>query len=329
MILNKLKNFINKTLYALPFGLKGADKEILGNSSQDNIGTEITQEVNDQRVAKHLLKGEVTQEVEELRYRTYKVANESEKYEYLGDGIAIKNDEEKPITLKKHKFSQENSLLCASILDELKRVNKYGIDKYRLEIEYNSLVRFKIEQFATKIDVNINDDNGLIETTLHFDTLPNPYDMKSKPFINELQKLFDAKSEYEVKRSEIASEIKNICFTTYKADNEYDFTNYCFVGGAQFDGIKIENGHYLITYKWNEYMRVPLDLEVKYYSKEMDEKYKNKEKKNVVVNAVNVERKRYCSVCGKEISTYDGDILEYEGKEIICQECMSKALKNN
>ena len=83
-----------------------------------------------------------------------------------------------------------------------------------------------------------------------------------------------------------------------------------------------------LTFSWESFIRVPLNLEEKYYSKTMDEKYKNNERKNVDISLKNVERKRYCSVCGKEMSVYDGDIQEANGSEIICKECLEKALKN-
>jgi hypothetical protein len=75
-------------------------------------------------------------------------------------------------------------------------------------------------------------------------------------------------------------------------------------------------------------MRVPLDLESKYYSKSMAEKYEKKEKKNVDVSLAQGERKRYCSICGKEMSVYDADIQEADGHEPICKECMQKAFNN-
>ena len=84
---------------------------------------------------------------------------------------------------------------------------------------------------------------------------------------------------------------------------------------------------YLLTISWNAYVRLPIDLAAKYYSKTMDEKYKNKERKDVSVSLANVERKRYCSACGREMSVYDADIQEASGQEPICNECMKKALK--
>lgn len=327
--MNKLKRYFLNLWYGLPHGLKSAGDVILGSADQDTIGTSISQETANERVAKHLLKGEVTQEVEELRYRTYRVANEAENYKYIGNGIAIKEDkkEEYANNKKRHKFSQENENICQSVLDSLKQVGSYGFEKYRFEIEYESLVRFKLEKFATKVDVNINDEIGLIETTLHFNTEPNPYDATSKPFINEISKLLGVENEYEINRNEIASTIKNLSFSTYKAENEENFVSYCFVNGAKFKKIEQKGYEFLMTLEWNEYMRVPLNLEAKYYSKSMAKKYENKEKKDTPLEMVTAERKRYCSICGKEMSTYDADIQEASGQKPICNECLQKTLK--
>lgn len=326
--MNKIKNFFIKLFYGLPFGLKGADTEIMGNGNKDNNGLTISQEVSDERVAKHLLKGEVTQEVEELRYRTHRVSNESKNFKYLGNGIAIKEEENKNRNTKKIKFTQENENICESVSDTLKQVGNYGVERYRFEIDYSSFVRFKIEKYATKIDVNINEKEGLIETTLHFNTEPNPYDAVSKPFINELERLMNITNSYALEKNEIASSIMNISFVTYKADNEDDMVTYSFINGGKFKGIEKVNYEYLITYVWEEYARVPLDLESKYFSKSMAEKYDKKERKNAPIEIGQMRRKRYCAVCGKEMSVYDADIQEANGQEPICKECMQKAFNN-
>ena len=328
--MSKIKNLFLNIWYGLPFGLKGADTEIMGSKSVDANGISINQEVSDERVAKHLLKGEVTQEVEELRYRTYLVENESKNYTYLGNGVAVKesNGIDNKVAKTKFKFSQDNEYICETVSQTLNQVGNYGTEKYRFEIDYNSFVRFKIEKFITKIEVDINEEVGKIETTLHFHSEPNPYDASSMPFINELKKLFDVKSEYQISKNEIASSIKNISFTTFKAYNEDDFVNYSFINGARFKSFKQEGYEYLLTFEWDEYLRLPLDLESKYYSKSMAEKYARKEKKNANVEVIQTERKRYCSVCGNEMSVYDADIQEADGHQIICKECMKKVLKN-
>ena len=328
--MNKIKKFLLNVWYGLPFGLKAADTEIMGNKSADDGGTTIQQEVSDQRVAKHLLKGEVTQEVEELRYRTYKVAGEAEKYDYLGNGVAVKSDKNDiPLEKSKYKFSQENKMICNSVLEEIGHINDYGDERYTFEMTYDGLVRFKLEQFTTSVDVLIDTKQKIVKTILHFEKQPNPYNAKSMPFINELKKLFESnKSEYFLSRNEIASSLQTFSFATYKANGERDFVTYSFVNGAKFDKMEETDTEYMITYDWDSFIRLPLNLEKKYYSKSMDEKYKKNERKDVAPEMVNSERKRYCSVCGKEMSTYDADILEASGQPVICKECMEKVLKN-
>jgi hypothetical protein len=326
--IKRLQKVLLNFYYGLPFGLKAAGDEIMGGGEADQAGTEINQQVTDKRVAKHLLKGEVTQEVEELRYRTYRVANESENYKYIGNGVAVKQEKEKSKDKTRFKFSQENENICESVLSTMNQLGNYGTEKYRFEIDYNSFVRFKVEKFAKKVDVDIDEKTGKIETTLHFNTEPDPYDAASMPFINELKKLLDAKSEYEISRNEIATSIYNFSFTTYKAYNEDDLVSYSFIKGGKFKEFKKEGYEYLLTLTWNEYLRLPLDLESKYYSKSMAEKYARKEKKDVAPEMVNTERKRYCSVCGKEMSVYDADIQEADGHKPICKDCLNKALKN-
>ena len=326
--MNRIKKYLLNLWYGIPFGMKGANAEIMGNGKDvEANGTSIHQEVSDERVAKHLLKGEVTQEVEELRYRTYKVDNESKNYKYIGSGTALKEESVRNKSKTRHKFTQDNESICETVLETLNQVGKYGVDRYRFEIDYKEFVRFKVEKFITKIDVDIDEEKGKILTLLHFSSEPNPYDASSMPFINEVKKLLEVKNEAQASRNEIASSIMNISFTTYKAYNEDDFVNYSFINGATFKGFKQEGYEYILTLSWDEYLRLPLDLESKYYSKTMAEKYANNERKKVEVNAIESERKRYCSVCGKEMSVYDGDIQEADGHAPICLECMNKALK--
>ena len=62
--MKKIKGYMLNLLRALPFGLQGAEREIMGSNNTGEDGTVVTQEVSDERVAKHLLKGEVTQYLE-------------------------------------------------------------------------------------------------------------------------------------------------------------------------------------------------------------------------------------------------------------------------
>lgn len=324
--MSKLWNGVKRFFYALPFGLKGADSEIFGDADTSE-GTVIKQQVNDGTVAKHLLKGEVTQEVEELRYRTYKVERESAGYEYTGNGTAIKKEKKKKPS-DKIKFTQENGLLCDGVLSELNRIGEYGKELYRINIGYISPVRFKLEQFATIIKVGINGKNKAV-TTLVFDDIPNQSNVMSKPFLNEINGLvkdFIAKDKYKLGRNDYYTSIVSLDFTTYKASNdEPDFINYGFINPTLID-VGHENGTYLLTYEWDEYKRE--DLTDKFYSKEMDEKYKAKAKKILPNASFSTEVGHdgmTCNVCGSsvhnELVMYDTDTKKY-----MCLECYKKHL---
>lgn len=87
---SKLKNFFT----ALFYGMKNTEDIVFKQSGMTNgvNGTTINQTVNDNSVAKALLKGEVTQEVEQLRYRNYLVDREAKQYEYYTPTLAMKRD---------------------------------------------------------------------------------------------------------------------------------------------------------------------------------------------------------------------------------------------
>ena len=336
--MNNVIKTIKNLFYALPFGLKGADSEIMGVGDMTNAdGVSVKQQVQDKRVAKHLLKGEITQEVEELRYRTYKIDRETDNYSYVGNGMAVKNDKKAVSDLIK--FSQPNKLLCSDVLTELNRVGNYGVEKYTIEIDYTSPVRIKLEQFITLVDVYIKKGEQAI-TTLHFSDTPNPMEFKSKPFVKSLDILcdiFNKNDTYAISRNEFATALFCMNFTTMNAtDDEPNIINYSF---SMPDLIAVQhvNGEYLLKYQWKIHTRT--DLTEKFFNAELEEKYKNKEKKKVETEKVSIEdavkdwwathddKNIKCHVCGKGISTYkDGFIIDEKVGEPICLDCYKKSL---
>ena len=89
--ISKITNNIKLFFYDLLYGMKATEDVVFHQSgSGDGDGTSISKQVEDTRVSKALLKGEVTQEVEELRYRTYLVDKESKCFEYYAPTLAIK-----------------------------------------------------------------------------------------------------------------------------------------------------------------------------------------------------------------------------------------------
>lgn len=96
--MGNINDKINNVLFTLAQGMKDADNIILsqtGDSDADKIG--IHQTVEEQRISKDLLKGEITQPVKEMRHRIYNVSKEANDYEYLGNGVAVKKREFKKL----------------------------------------------------------------------------------------------------------------------------------------------------------------------------------------------------------------------------------------
>lgn len=212
--MNKFTKWLYRVFYSLPFGIKAADKELVGGAGNElGDGTEITKEVSDERVAKHLLKGEVTQEVEDLRYRTYLVDKESDKYKYVANGIAEKMVDTVSGGSQKGKyhFTQENRMLCSSVLEGMNDFEKStDIGKRLLEISYRGFSRFRIENLALSIEVKTNGDE--CQSTFAFNTVGNV--PKERSFVRELSKMSDG-SGY--RNAEIEDTMFLVMFSTFRA----------------------------------------------------------------------------------------------------------------
>ena len=320
--MNKFIRWIKNILYSVPYGMKGAGDEIMGsNISGDGNDTTINQQVSDERVARHLLKGEITQEVEELRYRTYKVDREAKNYNYIGHGVAVKKEKEENVNTGVIKFSQENKLICNDILTELNRIGDYGVEKYNINIDYLSPVRFKMHEFITVVDVYIKEGEKAV-TTLHFSDVMNPQEFKSNPFILELGKLetqFSNNDTYALSRNDFATEVLCMHFTTFNATDEHpDVILYAFKY-PELIGVHHEDGEFKLIYQWKEYERT--DLTDKFFNAEMEEKYRNKERKNINAGMEVAEEIVKCPICGKEVSNLE-IIMSDDGPS--CFDCFKK-----
>lgn len=318
-----MMNYLKKLITYLSFGLKSANDEMF--SQKDGLDSEnnTSQLQESHNVYKDLRRGEVTQEVEELRHSTYNVYRESNNYQYIGDGVATKKELNKSDNCEYH-FTLHNNIVCDSVSDGLNKIEKndFGIDKYTLSIKYEDIPRFRLERFCKMIEVDISD--GIAKIKLHFSAFYDTYDSTSKSFLNAMDNVGKLSGYYEIIRNEICSNINNISFTTYKANGEDDLISYEF-SNIEFLDYQKNYFEYVITYKAN-YKR--LDLLEKYYSSTMDKKYKNNEKKNSTLDLSGVIRETICDVCGKEMPTYDHDITKETYGYSICTKCLEEVLKN-
>lgn len=360
--IQRIKDSILTFIYGFMYGMKSTEDNVFhqtGNSMGED--TSIIKEVHDKRVSKALLKGEVTQEVEELRYRTYKVDQESRTFEYFAPTLAMKRDKQDTKFLKYDDRDglelitvQPNDFLVENVYETLEQVGGRGKrTEYRIKIKRNFTPRYRIEEYVTRLDVKRLDGNHVV-LDFYVSKYPNDKDFKSKGFVREVEKIRDERIKSDI------LDYEEVSFTTshaYKMDDmvKFVFRNIVFREVVEFDG------HYILRFKASVEQNA-VDLTKVYYSKTMDNKYKNKERKEVVLNFSDyVDKKIYrCEECGKEV-VLDNEMIDYleayEGRDIteekietdnpqvlefidmqisqqtfgkcLCSDCLKKYLKEN
>ena len=320
-VLNKIKRNIQIFFYGLFYGMKSTEDTVLHQTGLTNSpGTSVIKEIDDQRISKALLKGEVTQQVEELRYRTYKVDKESKDFEYYAPTLALKKDRQDKNFMKYDDSDglelitiQPNDVLVETVSETLEQVGGRGKrTQYRIKIKRNFVPRYKIEEYINRLDVKKLDENHVI-LDMYVSKYPNDKDFKSKGFVREVEKIRDEKIKSDILDYEEISFITN---HAYKLNDmvKFVFKNIWFKEVVEFDG------HYILKFKASLQQDV-LDLTKKYFSKTMEEKYKNKEKKEVILNPFehNQIQVYKCQECGKEI-ILDNELMEqlnvYQGRDI-------------
>ena len=139
-----LKNLIRKAknlLFAIPFGMKAGDELLATSSKDDNAGSSIHKKVEQNSLLEALLRGEVTQEVEELRYETYKAEEESNNYAYVGNGQSVKiDDTEKKKANRRLKFIQLNGDVEYGLSESLKIVEDASDDYDKIDFKRYSIL---------------------------------------------------------------------------------------------------------------------------------------------------------------------------------------------
>lgn len=328
--LKKAYNRLHNYWLGLFWGMKSVNDTVFTQAGLDNpVGTTINQEVNENRVSKDLLKGEVTQQVEELRYRTYKVDREAKQYEYYSPTKAIRYDKQDSKFVKYDDSDglplitiQPNHSITESVYDGIKDIdflnekvvdeeNNVAVDmghfdvdeKYNIEIERDFNPRFRLERYTTRLVVKKKDDKDNVVLDFYVSKYPKEKDMKSIYFVKEVEKMLSSGE-----RSDLTS-MKRVSFVTSHAYGLYDmlqfkFDHIFYMGISEFDG------HYILRFRAHAFVN-GRDLTDEYYSESMAKKYEEHEKKEVVMDLSGgfKEEEFVCSECGKTV-TYSTDAIE-------------------
>lgn len=309
--MGNLKNKVNNLITGLMVGIKNTENEIFTQLGGSTVAdSTISQEAHSSRVSKALLKGELTQEVKELRYRTYMVDREAKKYEYFSPTLAKKVTKD---VSKFVKYENADNLKIITIqpnerkvesLTEYESRNTTDISEgnifvepkkeFTIKITRNFVPRFKIEDFTTRLAVFEIEKKVKVRLDFYVSKYPNKSVFISKGFVREVEDIRD-----NGVRSDILG-IETVSFTTnhaYILDDmiEFEFNNIVFEKVIEYDG------HYILRFNAN-IVKNGVDELNNFYNKEMAERYKNKEKKERVLDLTEAFTERYiCENCGKEI----------------------------
>lgn len=310
-------NFVkaSKTVEDGVFTQKGVDN----SSNSIHIGQDVRDGINS--ISKDLLKGELTEEVKQLRYRTYKVDREAKKFKYFSPTLAMKK---KSVLNNKKRATfdnsdgldvvviQENKIVSEGVLDGLNQIENEGRQdrrKYFVEIERDFVPTFRLEAFLKKIVVKRKDDEHAV-LDLYFPKYAseqplsaNDKSFRIKQFVNELERI-----KTNGNKSNILS-MDRLRFVTNNAWGYDDLYEFKFIN-LWFRGISEFKDNYILKFD----ARIELDgsdLTEKFYNKEMSEKYENKDKRKVEFNPfISNQVKVYkCQNCGKEM-VCDYDLID-------------------
>lgn len=330
---NKLKDVARNIATGLAFGLRNTEDLILTQKDQidSSGGIQQNQVMEAERLSKALLKGEVTQQVKELRHRTYATANESQRYTYLGNGYAAKIDSFKNEQLPplensenmKIKYLQHNDVIETTITDDIAQEG-YGKDASNiLKIDRNFIPRFKLEKMATQLVIKeIKKGDSRVRVDIYVSMYPKQFmERYWKSFLSEMKRIKDGYSKSDI------LDFQSIKFTTYHAYGLLDGVEITLMNPS-YVGINEYDGYYVLKYD--------MDIETnniiaQFFDPVMQAKYDNHEANDVeyYLNDEASSRKSYCSNCGVEVNNYDADTVFNVIGTVLCHDCFMKRVQES
>lgn len=272
-MIKKIYNKIRLFFFYIFWGLKSADKVAFGTKEDSsNAGTVLEQQNEQNSVYKNLLKGEVTQEVKELRHEMYFSERKSHKYKYIGNGVVTKKNEifDYPGKIDKTdgfplQILQPNIEDTGTLSENLSEVD-YRIKnkkEFTIDIERDFIPRFRLEEFTNKLVVKRINENAVM---LDFYTpiYKSQFNTIHKLFLKELEKIYmgDVRSD--------VIDFKQVEFISFRAFGTDDLKKYTY-NNIEFDNILIFDGHYVIKFT-ADIVNDGEDLINEFYCKEEEEK---------------------------------------------------------
>jgi hypothetical protein len=331
-----MSNWIKKQITNLAIAMSNVEKNTLGQESIDGgVETGKHQRLNQNSVMDALLRGEITEEVEKLRWRIYKTTSAMKNYGtkvvgYTIDGhpitkITYVGDEERLAKIRKEPSDEyelimvvDNTNVSSSVYSALNLdINEYDkpIDSKTTNIVNNDVLnednevnngsninldsdeiktigvindnkidlnlpisitreyrpKFELENYTKKLHIKeINNKEFLLE--FFISKYPTPFDKKSDFFLSDIKKIISEPSRYNS-----TVDIKTVSFVTNNTVGVPDFLEFEY-NVQKFDKIVEFNEFYVVKFISEVTIEAKSIID-KFRNEELDEKYKNKEKR--------------------------------------------------
>lgn len=328
MMLNKIVKLIRSIVISIVFGLKNTEEDILKQKASSlSASNSSEQKIQQNQLAENLLKGEITEEVEILRDRTYFVCDESKKYKVIIDTVGttkafkyssnIKIPKIYNVDDSKIKIIIDNQAIPSSVIDGLNAVNGYGIKNiYPLNFTYDNLPKFQLNQYISKLVVRVKDDSTFIDLyvpvyTDSFERLYKLFDNEINSVINKTRKIINLEFNTVEFISNKSYGVEDLCKFKYEMIKLISISKFDNKNVLTYEVKVIENGNKITD---------------KYINKKLRNNYEKKSSRNQVIDLTTPNKKvSKCDKCGCDMeSEYDYRITKSSVGIGLCNKCLSE-----
>lgn len=253
--------------HSLAWGLKSAD-DIVSKSNKESDGSDgegIVQRKESHSVYDDLLRGEVTQEVKELRHEMYYAERKSHEYEYKGNGTVVKkntifdyegnvenSDNRKILIVQENKedpstlfdfgiYSNVNTPNAIIDTEKMGDPSKKSSRNFTIAIDRDFIPSMRIEEYATKVVVKSGNDDEHFVLDIYVSQYVKQFDRRSRIFVNEIERIYMGD-----KRSDVI-DFNRLGFVTSNAYGAPDLTIQAFEDIHFFNITKFD-GNYVLSF---------------------------------------------------------------------------------
>ena len=289
--MKKLIGNLKLFFYSLFHGMKAADDVLTTSNKELSSGGAVEeQKMEEHNLYASLLKGEVTQEVKDLRYEMYESVKQSKDWKVIGysgqavkknhmlDKTPMKIDEEdglKVILIQDNKVYMQGADSSLNNLGKILDTRTEADAEHTFKATHEYFVRHKIEAFSKKVVVKLTGEENKFKLDFYLSEFPVENDPRAVYVVKELESLYKSGS-----RTSDLTDLITLTFVTDKAYGDDDWKIYDF-RIKEYVGIKKFDGNYILSF----YASLPdgvKDTTEEFNDEESVKKFKNKEprKKN-------------------------------------------------